>query len=263
MSCTWPNRRYGHLAPGTDDIRLRIGPGQNLGGFPIGIIFIDGVRYPYLPGNVCNGWTYDFPVRMRAVEGLEVRELFAADDSLRDRVIDTCLALQREGVRAISSGCGFFGTFQREVREALDIPVGLSSLIQVPWIEQVIKSDERIGVLTASAPDITPKLLEGCGIEHPERLVIRGLQDEPEFSAIVDSRGEFDNGGVRQEMIAATRELMATPGAPIGAILLECSDMPPYASDVQRAAGVPVFDFITLIRWLESSVAQTPYQGFL
>lgn len=262
MTLQWPNRVYGELGPETDGVRVRIGKNQNMGGFPIGIVFIDGVRYPYMPGNVCNGWTYDFPVRLAPVPDLQVTELFAADDSIAERVIDTCLNLQREGVRAISSGCGFFGNFQREVRDALDIPVALSSLVQIPWIEQVLRSDESIGVLTASAPDITSKLVEGCGIVHPERLVIRGLQDAPEFSAIIEGRGEFDNGEVRRELVAAATSLVAESSAPIGAILLECSDMPPYASAIQSATGLPVFDFITLIRWLESSVCQTPYRGF-
>ena len=49
----------------------------------------------------------------------------------------------------------------------------------------------------------------------------------------------------------------------IGAILLECSDMPPYAADVQRAVNLPVFDFVTLINWVHSSVARRPYEGFI
>lgn len=263
MTRNWPDRAYGHLDPSNDGIRVRTGPRQNLAGFPIGIIFIDGVHYPLLPGNVCNGWTYDFPVRLAAVPGLQIDELFAADDSLLEPIVETCLRLQDEGVRAISSGCGFFGNFQREVRDALDIPVALTSLVQVPWVEQVVRRDERIGVLTASAPSITPKLLEGSGITHPERLVIRGLERAPEFSAILEGRGEFDNAIVRQEVVAAALSLLAEPGPPIGAIVLECSDLPPYAAAIQAATGLPVYDFITLIRWLESAVAQTPYRGFV
>ncbi|MDF9445418.1 aspartate/glutamate racemase family protein, partial [Limosilactobacillus mucosae] len=48
----------------------------------------------------------------------------------------------------------------------------------------------------------------------------------------------------------------------VGAILLECSDLPPYAAAIQAAAKRPVFDFITLINWLHQSVCQKPYSGF-
>ena len=49
----------------------------------------------------------------------------------------------------------------------------------------------------------------------------------------------------------------------LGAMLLECSDLPPYSSDVQRAVNLPVYDFITMIRWVHSAVAQEPYCGFV
>ena len=260
---TWTDRRYGLLTRGTDEVPLAVAPGQNMGGFPIGILFIDGVRYPFMPGNVCNGWTYDFPVRLRAVPGLHTRELFAADDSLAQRIIAEALELQREGVRAISTGCGFFGNFQKEVAEALDIPVALSALCQVPWVQGLIKPHQKIGVLTASGPDITPKLLGGVGITDPSRLVIRDLGSQPNFSNIITDTHHFDNGAVRAEMVEAARSLFDEPDTDYGAIVLECSDMPPYASDVQAATGLPVFDFITMIRWLESAVAQRPYAGFL
>jgi hypothetical protein len=63
-------------------------------------------------------------------------------------------------------------------------------------------------------------------------------------------------------MVAAAAELVEEHPE-IGAILLECSDMPPYASDVQQAVNLPVYDFITLIKWVHSAVAQKPYYGFI
>lgn len=263
---TWKHRSYGYLDEHTDDVRIRIGENQTFGGFPIGIIYIEGVRYPYMPGNVCNGWTYDFPIRLQAVKGLGVTQLFAAGDDILPGVLEAAYELQAQGVRAISSGCGFFGNFQQEVSEALDIPVGLSSLIQIPWIETLIKPSQKIGVLTASGKDITEKLLSSCGITRPERLIIRGLENEPEFSAIIDGRGEFDNGMVREELVNAALEVMERArenGDDVGAFLLECSDMPPYAAAIQQAVGLPVFDFIGLIKWLKTAVTQRPYHGFM
>ena len=48
-----------------------------------------------------------------------------------------------------------------------------------------------------------------------------------------------------------------------GGDFLECSDMPPYASDIQRMTQLPVYDFITLINWLHQSVCQRPYDGWI
>ena len=95
-----------------------------------------------------------------------------------------------------------------------------------------------------------------------KKLVIGGLGTEPEFSCILEGRGEFDNEEVERELVGKALELTKNEPS-IGAILLECSDMPPYASAIQAATGLPVFDFTTLIRWLHNAVAQTPYRGFI
>jgi hypothetical protein len=47
------------------------------------------------------------------------------------------------------------------------------------------------------------------------------------------------------------------------AVVFECSDLPPFSKVVQETIGLPVFDFITMIRWVYSVVVQRKYQGFM
>ncbi len=255
---------YGYITTRDQHIRVTMGRGQNIAGFPIGIIYIDDVWYPMMPGNIVNGYTFDFPVRLKAVTGLDIPNLFAAREEVLEKVTEACKELQREGVRAISSACGFFGNFQKEVAQAMDIPVAISSLVQLPWIAALIKPQQKIGVLTADQSSLTEKLLENCGVYEDlrNRLVIRDLRNAPEFSCILEGRGEFENGIVEQEVVNAALEIMKEDPQ-TGAILLECSDMPPYAHAVQRAVSLPVFDFTTLIRWMHTAVCQKPYEGFI
>lgn len=257
------NIRYGYLDEYSDQVTVSMKRGQNIAGWPIGIIYIDDVYYPMMPGNIVNGYTFDFPVRLKAVEGLDIPNLFNCGDQVHDTILDACRTLEREGIRAISSACGFFGNYHRQIADEIDIPVALSSLVQLPWIETLLKPSQKIGVLTADETSITPRLYESCGIspQLQERLVVRGLGKEKEFSCILEGRGEFHNGKVKEELLEKTREIMASDD--VGAILLECSDMPPYAYAIQAEAGVPVFDFTTLIRWMHSAVTQTPYRGFI
>lgn len=261
MSSSAP-RHHGWIAPGRPVGRISVPPGQNVAGYPVGILYIDHVHYPLLPGNVVNAWTYDFPVRLRAVEGLTSDRLFAADPSVADGIVAAAVALQREGVRAIVGACGFFGNFQREVAAAVDVPVAMSSLVQVPWIRTVLGGRGQVAVLTANGRAVTEGLLAACGVDHSDDLVVADLGQAAEFSAIIENRGEFDDDVVRAEVVEAARGLIAEHPA-VRAVLLECSDMPPYAADVQAAVGLPVFDFVTLIRWLRAAVQQTPYQGFV
>lgn len=93
-------------------------------------------------------------------------------------------------------------------------------------------------------------------------LVVADLRHGEQFSAIMEDRGSFDNAGTMNEVVSAAVKLVEE-NPDIGAILLECSDMPPYAYAVQAATGRPVFDFITLIYWLQRGVMQRPYSGWI
>ena len=257
------DRQFGYLAPENNSVVVNMQDHQQMSGYSVGIIYIEDVWYPMVPGNVVNAYTYDFPVRMRAVPNLDIDRLFRADPTIADDIIELGkFMIEKEGIRALCSACGFFGNFHKKVSEALDIPVALSSLVQVPWIQSVIKPHQKIGVLTADKSSFTSKLTENCFIADPDRLVVKDLRHAQDFSAILEYRGQFHNGNVRDEVVNAALELLEED-CDIGAILLECSDMPPYAADIQAATQLPVFDFITLIRWLHNSTTQRPYYGWI
>jgi len=257
------NRQFGYLTRENNSLRVNMQKQQQIAGYAVGIVYIEDVWYPLVPGNVVNAYSYDFPVRMRAVPNLDIPRIMAADPTIADDIITLGKhMIEKEGVRAISAACGFFGNFQKKVAEALDVPVALSSMVQIPWIKTIIKPSQKIGVLTANGASFNKQLAEACSITDYDQMVVRDLRHAKEFSCILEGRGEFDNGIVREEVIAAALSLLEED-CDIGAILLECSDMPPYAADIQAATQLPVFDFITLIKWLHSGTAQRPYNGWV
>lgn len=256
------DRKYGYLDHTNDDGIVQMKRGQNIAGYSIGIIYNEEVWYPMMPGNVVNANTYDFPVRLMPVRGATCDRLFAGDPSLYDDVLTAAKALEKEGVRAISAACGFYGNWQSRLAAEINIPVAISSLVQVPMVAALLKPDQKIAVLTASKAGITPALLNNCGIANHQQLVIGDMYYAPHFSAIVEDRGSFDNGIVKKEIVDAALKLVAE-NPQIGAFVLECSDMPPYSSIIQEATQLPVFDFITLMKWLHSAVQQKPYCGFI
>jgi hypothetical protein len=256
------DKYYGYLGPGDDNKTFTIKKGQVIAGYPIGILLLD-VWYPLMPGNVVNASTYNFPVRHKLVKGATQKRMHTGDPTLITELIEAGKELEMEGVRAIVGACGYFGHFQPQLAEALNVPVYASSLVQIPWIKIGLKPNEKIAVLCADEKNLNSEILKKCGVDDPSICIIEGLGDRPEFSAILNSdRGKFDNKKVRQEVVTAAENLVKN-NRNIGAILLECSDMPPYAADVQRAVNLPVFDFITMIKWVYNSVAQKPYYGFL
>ena len=109
---------------------------------------------------------------------------------------------------------------------------------------------------------MTPELFRNCWIEDFSNIVIKDMMHSKNFAAVVDMHGHFHNGKAREEVVNAALELFEGDSE-IGAILLECSDMPPYAAAIQQATQLPVFDFITLIRWLHNATTQRPYSGWI
>ncbi len=170
--------------------------------------------------------------------------------------------VEHEGVRAICSTCGFFGNFHTKVAEAVDVPVALSSLVQLPWIKNMIKPSQKVGILTANGAALSQELFKNCGVNDCSGIVVKDMMNSEEFAAVVDMRGHFDNEKARDEVVNAALELLEGDDN-IGAILLECSDMPPYAAAIQAATQLPVFDFITLIKWLHNGTTQRPYSGWI
>lgn len=251
---------YNYMGQGQQERMVTQKKGQYVTGYSVGILYLDACWYPVIPGNVANLETYNFPVRFKVVPDCHTAQLLDGEPTLLNNIIQAAKELEEEGARAICAACGFFGNFQDKVAAAIDIPVYLSSMVQVPWIRTGLKPGKRIGILTAYADGITESFYRSCGITDSSNLVIADLSREPEFSAILENRGTFDNEIVRQEVVDAAVRL-AEENPDLGAILLECSDMPPYAADVQRAVKLPVYDFITMINWVHHATSQKPYYG--
>jgi hypothetical protein len=146
--------------------------------------------------------------------------------------------------------------------EALDQPVFLSSLLQVPMILNSLKPGQKVGIICAVKEALTPYILDQCGVTDPDSVVVAGAQDIPEFQNIVNSRGAFNSAVLERDLVALARELV-NDHPEVGALLLECSDMPPYAWAIQNALGLPVFGFITLINWVQQAVVRRPFTGYM
>ena len=241
---------------------IRQRPGQMIGGHSVGIIVLN-VGYPLIPGNVANSTTYPFPVRFEVVEGADIPSLLAGDPSLLAPSLRAAEDLVSDGCRAIVGACGYFAKFQREMAEALPVPVFMSSLCQVPMIAGSLRPSEQLGVVCASKPSLDAATLAAAGVAPEAPLVVYGMEESDEFrTSILEGKGWMDNAKVGAEVVdTAVRLVRDNPR--VRALLLECSDMPPYAKAVQDATGLPVWDFITLIDWIHDGVVKRRFEGFV
>ncbi len=228
-------------------------------GFAIGVIAVHLV-YPKLPGNVANATTYPFPVLYKEVF-FEIEELFEGSNAIKTQIIDAAKYLEEQGVRAIIGACGFFAHFQNDVKEAVNVPVFLSSLCQLQLIKTGLSDNKKIAVIAASGESITDELLSKVGTDS-SRLIVQDIGHLDSFAGIRYGSIGFDNANLTEELVNVISELVEK-NPDIGAILLECSDLPPYAKSIQAATGLPVYDFNTMIDLIYHSVVQKTYYGYL
>ncbi len=230
-------------------------------GEAIGILLLDS-PVPFIPGDVANATTYDFPVRFKKVTGFSVEKALNKDPGIYPVLLEAARDLVANGVRAITGDCGFMALHQQRLKQDLGLPVFLSSLLQIPFIRQILPSESKIGIITASAKSLTPGFLDQIGIEPGQDLTIRGLEICPEFSsAVLEEKGSLDDVLIEREVTAVAKDLLRNGST--GAILLECSVLPPYAEAVHRETGLPVFDYSTMIHMMFSAVVPRTYTGFM
>ena len=233
---------------------MRVRGGTNLYGFSIGILMLD-TRFPRIPGDMGNAGTFDFPVRYHRVTGASPdRVVRQGQRELLPAFIESARFLEREGVRAVTTNCGFLAKFQPEMAAAVAIPVFTSSLMLVPLVQRMLPPGRAVGVLTVNAPSLNREHLAGAGISPDTPLVVAGLETEKEFTRVLlDDLLSLDVETARQEHLTVARRMVAQHPE-IGAIVLECTNMPPYRADIQAATGLPVFDITTLVRMVHESL---------
>jgi len=236
-------------------------PKQAWYGESIGIMILDA-SYPCVPGNVGNASTFPFPVRYEKIEGASIDRLInQRDPELVTPFIEAAQRLYDAGVHAITGACGFMALFQQQVQQALKIPVFLSPLLQLPFMYQI--TGKKVGIITADATNLLSKHFSSTGVPEGLPKAIAGMENQPEFSsAVLKEKGTLDSDKIEDEIVGVAKELV-NQHPDIGSILLECSDLPPYAYAVQAAVGLPVFDFFTMINYVHTALIRTPFTGFL
>ena len=227
--------------------------GKALYGAPLGILMLEA-RFPRIPGDMGNATTWPFPVLYRVVRGASPEKvvLQGARGLLPD-FIEAARDLVRLGAEALTTNCGFLSLFQQELAAAVGVPVATSSMLQVPWVQATLPPGKRVGLVTVSGSTLTPSHLDAVGV--PLDTPIVGTENGREFFRVL-IKAEADDMDValaEQDVVEAGKALVAKH-PDVGAIVLECTNMPPYAAALQAAVGVPVYDIYSMITWFHAGL---------
>jgi Asp/Glu/hydantoin racemase len=234
--------------------------GASTAGFVVGILTLD-TRHPLLPGNVQNARSFDFPVVYEAVRlDDDPFALMRGDESLTARIVAAAIRLESLGVGVIAGACGSFAYYQSSVARAVSVPVFMSVMLQAPLLLASLGPSRKLLVLCAKASSMTDRVLAECGIIDRRRLILQEVAGRPEFDRMLAGDEPMNIRAFHDEVLDAARSAVAREGQ-IGAILLQCSDLPPVAAELQYQFQVPVFDAVVMIRWLAAAADYPPYAG--
>jgi aspartate/glutamate racemase len=227
----------------------------------IGVICLD-TSFTKIPGHIRNQGTFGFPVAYQVVAGATPERVVSQPDPrLLQPFIRAARDLEAAGVSAITSACGFLALYQRELADAVRVPLYSSSLMQVPMVYRMLAADRKVGLLTASKNSLTPRYLEAIGAESVP-VCIAGMAEQPEFREVIleGKRDDLDPARLGREVLGQAQAL-ARDNPDLGALVLECTDLVPFAHAIQARIGVPVFDIVTLTGLVHASLSRRPFGG--
>ena len=198
--------------------------------------------FPRVVGDIGNPQSFGYPVKYAVVPGA-TPEAIVRGDATRwiQAFIEAGQGLVAQGCTSLATTCGFLTLLQAEVEQATGVPVVSSSLEQIP---DLLAKGSRPGILTISADSLKSAHLMAAGV--PLDTPIQGV-DGGHFSiSILENRTTLDTALAEREIVTGALALCESHPE-IDVIVLECTNMPPYADAVQTAAGRKVVSILTVL----------------
>jgi aspartate/glutamate racemase len=231
--------------------------GKTVYGGTVGVCMLD-TQFPRIHGDIANARTWSVPVHYRVVPGATPKQaVYDEGKEILNGFIDAAKELVRMGADGITTNCGFLSLFQEKMAEAVNVPVATSSLMQVQMVQSLLPKNKKVGIMTIHKPSLKEAHLKAANV--PLNTPIIGTENGKEFTrVIINDEKEMDIDLARQDHLDAAEELIKI-NSNIGAIVMECTNMSPFAADVRKKFGIPVFNIYTFIEWFQSGLLPTRF----
>lgn len=230
--------------------------GQN-----IGILMLE-TKFPRIVGDIGNANTFHTHVRYRTVRNITKGPITAKnmEQELLLPFMDAARSLEAEGCKAITTSCNFLAGFQKQLADAVNIPVFTSTLMLVPMIRTMLNRDLEIAIFTENPQVISEEYYRQAGwSSHQIPVAVSGMPDDSPFSNLfIRDRMEEDLGTLKDCVEEMTRNHMATHPH-TGTIVLECANFAPFTGFIQDLTGLPVFGMNQLLEYIESCINPPRY----
>ena len=242
-------------------------------GLSIGVMLCDST-YPAFPGDVKNPSAYSFPIQYDVIEGMRWETLVNGSDEDRavclNAVIASAKRLERLGCKAIVAECGFFFHYQKEIVKHVNIPVFMSSLLQLPFIQNTIPENKSIGIVCASRKSLEEnmEILYDLGLNRNRTVHLFDELEEhfcTQFYSLwyredTEEVAECKFAEAQEDMIILCKKFYETY-PDLGTLLFECTGYQPFANAVQEQLNLPIYSWGTMLEYINSAVVHRKYNG--
>lgn len=212
---------------------------------PLGLLLLD-TRFMRAPGDLGRPDSWPMAVITHAVRDARPSRIVRASAQL---LAEECLpafvqaarALQAQGARAIATSCGFLVLLQADLQAAVQVPVVTSSLVLLP---DLLQAHRHVGVLTIDATALDEAHLRSAGVpaHRLADVVVQGVDPRSMFArGILGDMPGFDVAAAGEGVVDAAVALQRRR-PDLRAVVLECTNMPPFAARVRAATGWTVID---------------------
>lgn len=217
-----------------------------IGRAQIGLLMLES-RFPRFKGDIGHPDTFDPPALVATIGNATPKRVVKDQAAgLVQNFANAAKQLEQAGAQLITTSCGFLVLHQQTLEAAVTVPLVSSALLAVPIAtEQLHPNGLRPAILTISSENLTKTHLQAAGC--PPETPIGAPAPKGHFcTQILGNHETMDKDIARQDVITAATNLL-NKHSNIGALVLECTNMPPYASDLARLFKIPILSLPDLL----------------
>ena len=227
--------------------------GKTVYGARIGLLMMD-TDFPRIPGDLGNAETWPFPMLYRVIRGATPQRV---NTNREGWILDAFIAAGKEmvadGADGLTTSCGFLTLYQADLAAACGVPVAASSLMQAPFVERLLAPGKRAGILTMSTDILQADHLAAAGIASD--TPVQGCQDGREFPLVMRRGDQFMDVGLSEIDVLEAGEALVRRHPEFGAVVMECTNMPPFARTLSERIAMPVFTIYSFLTWFHAGLA--------
>jgi len=219
----------------------------------ISLIQLD-TSFPRIPGDIGAAETWRCDLDIRRVSGLSVAQVINAAPG------DTDISAAEQAVRTaagdlVTTSCGFLCYWQDRLAATSRVPFISSALMDLPRLMQVFPQDQ-LAILTFDSDVLAaPAFASSLG---PFAGPIIGLPPAAHLRRVIaGDLPRLDATLAEAELIDLVAGLLRE--SRVRALLLECTNLPPYKQALKARFDLQIFDILTLIERTKAGMVNTAF----